>query len=205
MKLNQIDYFLEEDAPLIEYKIQYDEKRVDTIEKICQYAARLIEDGCTLNFGLGKIPPKIFSQLSNRKNLGIYSESLVMTDEFFDLISKNVITCKMNHYPQIMCAFALGEKRHYKKIHQNPFIKIYPTEFINDVDNIIKNHKLVSLYSAIAVDLSGQITNHLEHQFYSGIGGENDFIEGTSRSPEGRTMILIPIPHLTAKNPELFQ
>ncbi len=192
VRMDQIDYFIEEDTPLLEYKIEYNQKRLEIVDKICQYAARLIEDGATLNTGLGKIPSKIYSHLQLRKNLAIYSESLIMTDDFFDLISKNVITCKLNHYPQVMCAFALGEKRHYKKIHQNPFIKVYPTEFINNVDNITKNRQLISLYSAIAVDLSGQITNHLENQFYSGIGGENDFIEGTSRSPGGKTIIVIP-------------
>ncbi len=192
VKVDQIDYYIEEDTPLIEFKIEYNEKQLEIINKICQYASRLIEDGTTLNFGLGKIPLKIFAHLQNKKDLGIYTESLVMTDEFFDLISKNIITCKLNHYPQVMCAFVLGEKHHYEKIHQNPFIKLYPTEFINNVDNIIKNHQLTSLYSAIAVDLTGQITNHLENKFYSGIGGENDFIEGTSRSPEGKTIILIP-------------
>ncbi len=190
--IKQINYYIEEETPLLEYKIEYNKESLKCIDKICQYAARLIEDGTTLNFGLGKIPLRIFSHLGTRKNLAIYTESLIMTDALFDLISKNIITCKMNLYPQIMCAFALGEKHHYEKIHQNPFIKVFPTEFINNVDNIIKNHQLVSLYSAIAVDLSGQITNHLEDKFYSGIGGENDFIEGTSRSPGGKTIILIP-------------
>jgi len=192
VRMDQIDYLIEEDTPLLEYKIDYNEKRLEVIDKICRYAARLIEDGATLNIGLGKIPPKIYSHLQDRKDLAIYTESLVLTDDFFDLISKNIITCKLNHFPQVMCAFAMGEQRHYEKIHQNPFIKFYPTEFINNLDNITKNHHLISLYSAIAVDLSGQITNHLENQFYSGVGGENDFIEGTSRSSGGKTIILIP-------------
>lgn len=192
VKMDQIDYYLEENTPLIEYKLDNDKKRMEVIDKICHYASRLIEDGTTLNFGLGKIPPRVFSHLRDRKDLAIYTESLVMTDDFFDLITENVITCKLNYYPQVMCAFMLGEKHHYEKIDKNPFIKVYPTEFINNVDNIIKNFRLVSLYSAIAVDLSGQITNHLEDKFYSGIGGENDFIEGTSRTPGGKTIILIP-------------
>jgi len=192
VRVDQIDYIIEENTPLIELKIEYDQTRLEIINKICQYAARLIEDGATLNIGLGKIPHRIYSHLQQRKNLAVYTESLVLTDDFFDLISKKIITCKLNCYPHVMCAFALGEKRHYEKIHQNPFIKLYPTEFINNIDNITKNYQLISLYSAIAVDLSGQITNHLENQFYGGIGGENDFIEGTSRSHGGKTIILIP-------------
>ena len=192
VRLDQIDFIIEEDTPILEFKIEYNQKRLGIINKICQYTARLIDDGATLNIGLGKIPPKIYSHLQNRKDLAIYSESLVLTDKFFELISDNIVTCKLNHFPQVMCAFALGEKQHYEKIHQNPFIKFYPTEFINNVDNITKNHQMISLYSAIAVDLSGQITNHLENQFYSGVGGENDFIEGTSRSSGGKTIILIP-------------
>ncbi|MBN2156754.1 MAG: GNAT family N-acetyltransferase [Candidatus Lokiarchaeota archaeon] len=192
VRIDQLDYIIEENTPLVEYKNEYSPSQSNIIDKICSYTARLIEDGATLNFGLGKIPLKIFSHLQNRKDLAIYTESLVMTDALFDLISKNVITCKLNHYPKVMCAFALGEKRHYQRVHNNPFIKFYPTEFINNVDNIIKNHKLISIYSAIAVDLSGQITNHLEDKFYSGIGGENDFIEGTSRTPGGKTIIVIP-------------
>jgi RimJ/RimL family protein N-acetyltransferase/acyl CoA:acetate/3-ketoacid CoA transferase beta subunit len=190
--MDQIDFFIEEDTPLLEFKIEYDKKSLEVIDKICKYTARLIENGATLNIGLGKIPPKIYSHLQNRKDIAIYTESLVLTDDFFDLISKNILTCKENYYPQVMCAFAMGKHHHYAKIHQNPFIKFYPTEFINDLNNITKNHQLISLYSAIAVDLSGQITNHLENQFYSGVGGENDFIEGTSRSPGGKTIILIP-------------
>ena len=91
-----------------------------------------------------------------------------------------------------MTSFVLGTKENYQFVNRNPFIKLYSSEYMLDIENIAKNRKLCSIYGALFVDLSGQITNHLPNKFYGGIGGEHDFVQGSSRSPGGKTIILVP-------------
>ncbi len=199
IRFNDADYYLREQAPLLEYNIpeilsEYDQ---NIQNKIGNFLTRLIEDGSTLNVGIGKLPPLMWPFLAEKKNLGIYSEVIVLTDKLIEMIQKGIINCKNNIYPNIMASFALGKKRHYEFLHRNPMIEFQPTRFLNNIINISKNHKLCSIYSAMAVDLTGQITNHLPNKFYSGIGGELDFIQGTSLSKHGKTIIILPS---TAKN-----
>ena len=91
-----------------------------------------------------------------------------------------------------MTSFLLGTKENYQFVDRNPFIKFKTSEYMLDIENIAKNRKLCSIYGALFVDLSGQITNHLPNKFYGGIGGENDFVQGSSLSTGGKTIILIP-------------
>jgi RimJ/RimL family protein N-acetyltransferase len=91
-----------------------------------------------------------------------------------------------------MTSFAVGSPAQLQKMHHNPFFEFHPMEYTNNTLRIAKNHKLCSIYSAISVDLTGQITNHLPDKFYSGIGGEPDFIQGSSLSKGGKTIILLP-------------
>lgn len=194
IKFSDVDYIIRHDLPLMEYswEIPKDVDQIHLYDKIGEFVSRLIEDGTTLNVGLGKIPPYMWTFLSHKKNLAIYSEVLVLTDTLLKMVKEGVINCEKNGYPHIMTSFVLGKLHHYDYLHRNPMFEFQPTEFLNNVMNIAKNNKMCSIYSAIAVDLTGQITNHLPHKFYSGIGGEHDFIQGTSMSNHGKTIIVLP-------------
>ncbi|TFH29689.1 MAG: acetyl-CoA hydrolase/transferase family protein [Promethearchaeota archaeon] len=199
IKFSEADYFLEKKTPLLEYTIPEISTESDQIiqTKIGNFLTRLIEDGSTLNVGIGKLPPLMWQFLAEKKNLAIYSEALVLSDTLLEMIQKGIINCKNNTYPNILASFALGKKHHYEFLDRNPMFEFQPTEFLNNIINIAKNYKLCSIYSAMAVDLTGQITNDLPNKFYSGIGGEHDFIQGTALSKHGKTIIILPS---TAKN-----
>ncbi|MCP4763421.1 MAG: GNAT family N-acetyltransferase [archaeon] len=187
VKFSDIDYFIFEDAPLMEYK---QPKPDENTEKIAEYISRLIEDGSTLNLGIGKIPYLLPKYLKEKKKLAIYSEFIL--ESIWDLIEEEVISCQKNVYPHCMVSFALGTNKFYKNLSDNPFIEFYPTDFITNINNIMNNHKMCSIYSALTVDLIGQVTNDLKSGLYSGIGGEADFMRGTALSKNGKCIIALP-------------
>ncbi|MCF2140600.1 MAG: GNAT family N-acetyltransferase [Candidatus Lokiarchaeota archaeon] len=206
IRFDDADYYIEHNTSLLEYpmglKFTLERHKTDQnikqnfsekiMKKIGFYVARLIEDESTLNVGLGKLPPLIWKYLESKRDLAIYSEVLVLNHEFFDLLEKGVISCSKNIYTHIMTSFAVGSEKYYSKLNRNPFFEFHPTEFITNIHNIARNNKPCSIYSAIAVDLTGQITNHLSNSFYSGIGGELDFIQATALNPQGKTIIILP-------------
>lgn len=185
---SKINYFVYEDRPLLEYKIgNIDE----THERIAKYVARLIENGSTLNLGLGKISyilPKVLAD-TNKQDLAIYSE--VLYETIIPLITNGNINCEKNVYPHCMTCFIIGCKTFYDFVDDNPFIEFHPVSFINNIENIRKNEKLCSVYGAMSVDLFGQATNHLGHKLFSGTGGEADFINGTNLSEQGKSIIAL--------------
>ncbi|MHA1584455.1 MAG: GNAT family N-acetyltransferase [Promethearchaeota archaeon] len=191
IKLRKVSHFIYQDTPLLSYENKASKQEEGVIQRIGSYFSRLINDGTTLNIGLGKIPPRCWEFLSEKKDLAIYSEVVVLTKKLIECVESDVINCEKNTYPHIMTSFVLGPSKLYNYINQNAFFEIHPTEFINNIRNIAKNVKICSIYSAIAVDLTGQITNHLHNQFYSGIGGEHDFIQGTSIAEGGKTIIVL--------------
>ncbi len=192
INLEEIDFFVFKDYQLLEFKYNLNSKDREIIEKIGNYLSRLIENESTLNIGLGKLPNSIWPFLKDKKDLAIFSEMLVLNPDLISLIKNKTISCKKNLRQHIMTSFVLGTKENYQFVNQNPFFKLYSSEYMLDIENIAKNRKLCSIYGTLFVDLSGQITNHLPNKFYGGIGGEHDFVQGSSRSPGGKTIILIP-------------
>ncbi|MHA1820772.1 MAG: GNAT family N-acetyltransferase [Promethearchaeota archaeon] len=186
IKFEDIDYFVYGDVPLLEYKKPHIN---ETTEKIARNVAKLIENGSTLNFGLGKIPYILPRFLSTKKNLAVYTE--VLPETIMPLIKDRVINCAKNYYPHVMGTFAIGDHDFYDFINDNPFIELHPTDYLLNIENIAKNKKLCSIYSAKKVDLFGQGTNHIGKEFYSGIGGEADFLSGTGLYRRGKTIIAI--------------
>lgn len=187
IRFKDIDYFMLVDSPLLEYPSP---KIDETTKSIAQYVARLIENGSTLNLGLGKIPYLLPHYLTEKKDLALYSE--LIPDSILPLIEKEVINCKENAYPHCMTSFALGNQKFYEYIDRNPFMEFHPTEFIMNINNMMRNKKLCSVYSAMRVDLLGQATNHLGTSYFSGIGGEPDFIRGSKLSQGGKSIIALP-------------
>ncbi|MHA1819748.1 MAG: GNAT family N-acetyltransferase [Promethearchaeota archaeon] len=187
IKIDDIDYFVYHEAPLLEVdKPNIDDKT----EEICRYISRLIDDGSTLNLGLGRIPYYLPKFLEDKKDLAIYSE--IFIESLIPLIEKDVINCKRNVFPYCITSFSLGSKKLYDFLDQNPFIKFFPTDFVTNINNISQNNKMTSVYSALTVDLIGQVTNDMKSQLFRGIGGESDFMRGTTLSKGGKCIIALP-------------
>lgn len=162
-------------------------------EQIGQYVAMLIEDGSTLQVGLGNIPNAVMRYLGNHKDLGIHSE--LISDGVIDLMLKGVINNRRKTYNKgkAVITFCLGSQKLYDFVDGNPHIEFYPSEYINSPVNIAKNDKMVSINSAIEVDLTGQVvSDSIGYQFYSGIGGQVDFIRGAAMSKDGKPIIALP-------------
>ncbi|TXT60942.1 MAG: hypothetical protein BAJALOKI1v1_1210003 [Promethearchaeota archaeon] len=185
--INEIDYFIFNKMPLIEYNPP---ETSEVFHEIARNTAKLIEDGSTLNFGVGKITYLLPQYLKEKQDLAIFSEFLM--ESIIELIEEGVVNCKKNTYPHCMISFILGTKRFYDFIDNNPFFEFHPTEFITNLLEIAKNKKLCSVYSALSVDLIGQVTNDLPKRLYSGIGAEADFIQGSLLSEGGKSIIAIP-------------
>ncbi len=193
--VSKIDQYIEVDQPLPEVPLVGFEQR---IERIGQYVSMLIEDGATLQIGVGKIPEAVLRYLGNHKNLGVHSE--LISDGIIDLMKKGVInnSQKTFHPGKTVTSFCVGSKRLYDFVNQNPHVEFYPSEYVNSPTNIARNDKMVALNSAIEVDLTGQVvSDSIGYQFYSGIGGQVDFSRGASMSKGGKPIIALPA---TAKN-----
>jgi acyl-CoA hydrolase/RimJ/RimL family protein N-acetyltransferase len=162
-------------------------------ERIGQYVAMLVEDGATLQLGVGKIPNAVLYYLQNHHDLGVHSE--LITDGIIDLIAKGVINNRKKtfHPGKTVASFCLGSKKLYDFVDNNPHVEFYPSDYLNSPSNIGRNHKMVAINSALEVDLTGQVVaDSIGFQFYSGIGGQVDFIRGAAMSPGGKPIIAMP-------------
>jgi 4-hydroxybutyrate CoA-transferase len=160
--------------------------------KIGKHVASLIENGSTLQAGIGGIPGSVFGQLSGHKNLGIHTE--MFTDAILPLVESGVINGSMKkvHPGKIVSGFAVGTKKLYDFIHDNPMVAMLDAGYVNDTSVIRKNKKVVAINSAIEVDLSGQVcADSLGCNIYSGVGGQMDFIRGASLSEGGKPIIAL--------------
>jgi acyl-CoA hydrolase/ribosomal protein S18 acetylase RimI-like enzyme len=190
--ISEIHYFIVQDSALIGYNYEYSKHDKDIMEPIGKFLAKLIENGSTLNVGLGKFPNAVWRFLQDKKNLGIYSELLVLTPELRQAIEKGIVNCQENWTHFITTGFVLGLPEAYQFVDQHPLFRFLPTEILNKISNIAQNHRMVSIYGALSVDLQGQVTNHFAGKIYSGIGGEYDMVMGTKQSARGKVIIVIP-------------
>jgi acetyl-CoA hydrolase len=171
---------------------------LNTYSKIGENIAGLIEDGSTLQLGIGAIPDAVLGYLYNKKALGIHTE--LFSDGVIGLVEAGVITNEMKtiHSGKIIAGFVLGTKKLYDFIHNNPSIEFHRQEYVNDPFIISKNYKMVAINSAIEVDLTGQVcSDSIGPKLFSGFGGQLDFIRGAARSEGGKPIIALPS---TAKN-----
>lgn len=188
--LNQIHAWMNAEQALPQIIPPVGDRRT---EQIGQYASMLVENGATLQIGIGKIPEAVLRYLANHKDLGIHSE--MISDGVIDLMLKGVINNrkKTYHKGKAVVTFCIGSQRLYDFVDGNPHIEFYPSEHINSPVKIAKNDKMVSINSAIEVDLTGQVvSDSIGYQFYSGIGGQVDFIRGASLSKGGKPIIALP-------------
>lgn len=158
--------------------------------RIGQFIAEMIPDGATLQMGIGSIPDAVLQNLSRHKDLGVHSE--LFSDGVIDMVESGVITCarKSLHPGKMVAGFLFGSQRLYDFVHNNPLIELHPTDYVNDPFNIARNDKMVAINSALEVDLTGQVcADSIGPRFYSGVGGQVDFIRGAARSKGGLPII----------------
>jgi 4-hydroxybutyrate CoA-transferase len=196
--VSKIDAFVESSRPLCQLPV---EKITDLHVAIARNVAGLIEDGAVLQTGIGGIPNAVLPFLMDRKDLGVHSE--LVTDGIIPLIEAGVINgARKNFNPRkIISGFALGTKKLFDFVDNNPIFEFQPNSYTNDPIRIAQNDNMVAINSALQIDLSGQVcSDSLGTYFYSGIGGQVDFLRGASRSKGGKPIIALPS---TAKNGEI--
>jgi acyl-CoA hydrolase len=187
--VNDIDAVVESSRPLCAMK-----KPVSTDLQIAiaKNVAGLIEDGSVLQTGIGGIPDAVLPMLMDRKDLGVHSE--LVSDGVIPLIEAGVLTgARKNFKPRkIIVGFVLGTKEVFDFVDDNPIFEFHPTAYTNDPALIARNDNMVAINSALQVDLTGQVcSDSIGNRFYSGIGGQVDFLRGASRSKGGKPIIAI--------------
>ena len=185
-----IDFIVEKDEPLIELPPP---KIGETERKIGEYVASLIHDGDTLQLGIGAIPDAVLSFLGEKKNLGIHSE--MFSDGVVDLARKGVITnTKKTINPgKFVSCFLMGTRKLYDFVDHNEDVLIEAVDYTNDPFVVAKIDNIISINSAIQVDLMGQTNSEMiGNRQFSGVGGQVDFVRGASRAKGGKAIIAMP-------------
>ena len=162
-------------------------------KRIAEHIAELIPDGATMQMGIGEIPDAVLLYLKDKRDLGVHTE--LFSDGVMELIDIGVLTnsAKTLHRGKCVAGFALGSQRLYEFIDNNPMFEFHPQDYVNDPFVIAQNAKQVCINSALEVDLTGQVcADSIGPLFYSGVGGQLDFIYGASRSPGGVPIIALP-------------
>ena len=188
--ISELDTLVEHDSPI---HTPFSPKTNNIEKKIGEYIAEMIDDGSTLQMGIGSIPNAVLAQLTNHKNLGLHTE--MFSDGVIDLILNDVINGnnKGINPGRAMATFLMGSKKLYDYVDDNPFVEMRSSDFVNDVAIIRQNPKMVAINSAIEIDLTGQIcADSIGTQLYSGVGGQMDYIRGASLSKEGKAFIALP-------------
>jgi acyl-CoA hydrolase len=187
--VNDIDAIVESSRPLCAMR----KPQVTELHTaIARNVASLIEDGAVLQTGIGGIPDAVLPFLMDRKHLAVHSE--LVSDGVIPLIEAGVITGERKNFKprKIIVGFVLGTKRIFEFVDNNPIFEFHPTAYVNDPELIARNDKMIAINSALQVDLTGQVcSDSIGNQFYSGIGGQVDFIRGASRSKGGKPIIAI--------------
>lgn len=184
-----IDAWVERQAelPVLEH-----ESLDEAAREIGRHVATLVADGATIQLGIGQIPDAVIAALFHKKDLGVWTE--MMPDSLVDLIENgNVTGLRKTMDPRkVSASFTFGTKRLYEFVHHNPMLSFQPSDYINNPVNIAQQNQMVAVNSALQIDLTGQVcADSIGTRFYSGIGGQVDFIRGASMCPGGRPIIAI--------------
>lgn len=188
--VSKIDLFVENDTPLIEGHFSAPNEVETAIGRNC---AALIEDGATLQMGIGAIPNAVLAQLGGHKNLGIHTE--MFADGVLPLVESGVVNGANKAIDKgiMVSTFLMGSQKVYDFIDNNPGVAMRDVAYTNDPAIIAKNPKVTAINSALQIDLTGQVcADSIGTRFYSGVGGQVDFIYGASRSQGGKAMIAMP-------------
>ncbi len=195
---SKLNYIVEVDYPLPEAPQAGSSEAHRQIGKLI---AEMIPDGATLQLGIGSIPDAVLSQLGDHRDLGVHTE--LFSDGVIDLVERGVITneAKTLHRGKIVAGFLFGSQRLYDFAQDNAMIELHPSDYVNDPFVIAQNDRMISINSAIEVDITGQVcADSIGPALYSGIGGQLDFVRGAARAREGKPIIALPA---TAKDGKL--
>jgi 4-hydroxybutyrate CoA-transferase len=188
---SRLTHVIEADRPVLELPA---EGRVgEAARAIGEHVSELVEDGATLQIGIGEIPDAVLLSLDRKRDLGVHTE--MFSDGVVALFEKGVITnaAKTIHRGKIVASFVLGSRKAFDFLDNNPFVELHPSDYVNDPFVIARNDKMVAINSALSVDLTGQVcADSLGPDIYSGVGGQLDFIRGASRSKGGKPIIALP-------------
>jgi acetyl-CoA hydrolase len=196
---SRLTHVVEIDRPLVELPMFTQVGEV--ARAIGRSVADLIENGSTLQMGIGEIPDAVLLFLKQKKDLGIHTE--MFSDGMVELFESGVVTgeAKTLHKGKIVASFVLGSKKTFDFLDNNPSVEFHPSDYVNDPFVIAKNDKMVAINSAIAVDITGQVcADSMGRKVYSGFGGQVDFVRGATRSRGGKPIIALPA---TAKDGEV--
>ncbi len=187
--IDRFDAFIEVDTPVTEYRHP---PAGETADRVARYIAAIIEDGSTLQIGLGRVPNEALHYITDRRDLGIHSD--VITDGIIGLVEAGVVTGRRKtlHRDRIVTSYCLGTRRLYDFVHDNPHFDFQPIEDVCDPRAIAANHRMVSITQAFAIDLTGQVcVDQLDGQFYGGLSTQAAFIRGAARSPGGKPIVCL--------------
>jgi acyl-CoA hydrolase/GNAT superfamily N-acetyltransferase len=188
--VDDLDLIVEYEEPLLE--VQPSEP--DEIAKaIARHAIRLVENGSTIQVGIGRIPNAVLYGLADKKDLGVHTE--MFSDGLINLIEAGVVnnSKKTFHPGKILATFCIGTQRLYDYVNNNPMFEFRPVDYNSSPINIAKNDKMVAINTALQVDITGQVcADSLGYKIYSGIGGQADFVRGAALAPHGKPIIVLP-------------
>ena len=190
LPLKRIHAFVHSNRPLYEH---HPEPETPIEGQIGELIANLVQDGSTLQMGIGGIPDAALARLHNKHDLGIHTE--MFSDRIVDLVESGAVTNRLKTVGigRIVTSFINGTQRLFDFVNDNPLVAFYPCDWTNDTSVIRRNPKVVAINSAIQIDLTGQVcADSIGHRIYSGIGGQMDFIRGAALSPGGMPIIALP-------------
>ncbi|MBT3254729.1 MAG: GNAT family N-acetyltransferase [Candidatus Marinimicrobia bacterium] len=196
--ISDVDYVIYHEEPLLEYEDELDD---DVADKIGKYVATLIEDGNTIQVGYGSLPNAILANLGEKKHLGVHTE--LLGDGLVKLMKSGVVdnSVKSINRGKTIATFSMGSAETYDYLHDNPFIEFKTVDYTNDPRVIAQHDDMTAINSALEIDLTGQATaESLGKVFYSGIGGQADFMRGAILAKKGKTILTMPS---TAENGEV--
>ena len=188
--VEDLDIIVEHEEPILEVLPSEPD---DVALAIARHATRLVENGSTIQVGIGKIPNAILYGLADKKDLGVHTE--MFSDGLIDLIESGVVnnSKKTFHQGKILATFCIGTRRLYDYIDNNPMFEFHPVDYNSSPINIAQNEKMVAINTALEVDITGQVcADSLGYRIYSGIGGQADFIRGAALAPQGKSIIALP-------------
>ena len=196
--VKDIDYIIPHDEPLLEYSPKV---KGEVVQRIGEYVARLVQDGDTIQVGYGSIPDALISHLKGKKNLGVHTE--MISDGTIELIKSGVVnnSQKAINRGKTIASFCMGRRETYEYINDNPLIELRSVDYTNNPLIIAQHSHMTAINSALEIDLTGQATSEsIGNLFYSGVGGQIDFIRGTFLSPGGKCILVL---QSTAKGGEV--
>ncbi|HUU39892.1 MAG TPA: acetyl-CoA hydrolase/transferase C-terminal domain-containing protein, partial [Desulfatiglandales bacterium] len=189
LHLKDVDFLIPHEEPLLEYE---DKVSGEIAHLIGNYVARIVEDGDTIQVGYGSIPNAILSNLIHKKHLGVHTE--LLSAGIVDLMKRGVVdnTNKNIDRGKTIATFCMGTKDTYEYIHDNPGVQFRQADYTNNPLIISQHNNMTAINSALQIDLTGQATaESIGKTFYSGIGGQADFMRGTLLSPGGKTILTL--------------